>query len=148
MSKTLARQTTSAKPAAVEKKWILVDAEDVVLGRLASIVALRLRGKHKPDFTPHVDGGDHVIVINADKFAVTGNKMKDKLYHRHTGYLVGLVSTPLEKLLVKKPTRALEAAVSGMLPKNKLRADMMKRLKLFSDSEHTFAAQKPETLSL
>ena len=95
-----------------------------------------------------MDNGDNVIIVNADQFVVTGNKLTDKLYHKHTGYLGGLVSTPLEKLLTKKPTRPLEAAISGMLPKNKLRAKMMKRLKLFSDSEHTFAAQKPETLTL
>lgn len=131
-----------------ERKWYVVDAQGQTLGRLATIIATTLRGKNKVDFATHMDNGDNVIVINADKFAVTGNKMSDKLYHRHTGYLGGLISTPLEKLLIKKPTRALEAAVSGMLPKNKLRADMMKRLKLFSDSEHTFAAQKPETLTL
>lgn len=131
-----------------ERKWYVVDAQGQTLGRLATIIATTLRGKNKVDFAPHMDNGDNVVVINADKFAVTGNKMTDKLYHRHTGYLGGLISTPLEKLLVKKPTRALEAAVSGMLPKNKLRADMMRRLKLFSDSEHTFAAQKPETIKL
>lgn len=132
----------------IERKWYVVDAQGQTLGRLATIIATTLRGKNKVDFAPHMDNGDNVVVINADKFAVTGNKMTDKLYHRHTGYLGGLISTPLEKLLVKKPTRALEAAVSGMLPKNKLRADMMRRLKLFSDSEHTFAAQKPETIKL
>jgi large subunit ribosomal protein L13 len=95
-----------------------------------------------------MDNGDYVIVLNCDKFVVTGNKLVDKMYHRHTGFLGGLVSTPLEKLLVKKPQRPLEAAVQGMLPKNKLRKDMLDRLKLFTGSEHTFAAQKPETLSL
>jgi large subunit ribosomal protein L13 len=131
-----------------ERKWYVVDAEGQTLGRLSTIIATTLRGKNKVDFASHVDNGDYVVVINADKFAVTGNKMKDKLYHRHTGYLGGLISTPLEKLLVKKPTRALEAAVSGMLPKNKLRQDMQARLKLFAGAEHTYAAQKPETLSL
>jgi len=131
-----------------DRKWFVVDAEGQTLGRLATIIATTLRGKNKVDFASHMDNGDYVIVINADKFKVTGNKMVDKLYHRHTGYLGGLISTPLEKLLVKKPTRALEAAVSGMLPKNKLRKDMTQRLKLFAGAEHTFAAQQPETLSL
>lgn len=131
-----------------ERKWYVIDAKGQTLGRLSTIIATTLRGKNKVDFASHMDNGDNVIVINADKFAVTGNKMTQKLYHRHTGYLGGLISTPLNKLLVKKPTRALEAAVSGMLPKNKLRSDMMARLKLFSDPEHTFAAQKPETIQL
>lgn len=139
---------TPTQVASTERKWYVVDAEGQTLGRLATIIATTLRGKNKIDFAPHMDNGDYVIVINADKFVVTGNKMKDKMYHRHTGYLGGLISTPLEKLLVKKPTRALEAAVSGMLPKNKLRKDMSMRLKLFTDAEHTYAAQKPETLSL
>jgi large subunit ribosomal protein L13 len=130
---------TPKQVAATERKWFVVDAKGQNLGRLSTIIATTLSGKNRVDFATHMDNGDNVIVINADKFVVTGNKLKDKLYHRHTGYLGGLV---------KKPTRALEAAVSGMLPKNKLRADMMKRLKLFSDSEHTFTAQKPETLSL
>jgi len=131
-----------------QRKWFVVDAQGQTLGRLATTIATTLRGKNKVDFASHMDNGDYVIVINADKFAVTGNKMTDKLYHRHTGYLGGLISTPLEKLLSVKPTRALEAAVSGMLPKNKLRKGMMARLKLFSDAEHTYAAQKPETLAL
>lgn len=139
---------TPKQVAANERKWYVVDAEGKTLGRLATEIATKIRGKNKVDFAPHMDNGDYVIVINADKFVVTGNKMTDKLYHRHTGYLGGLISTPLEKLLVKKPTRALEAAVSGMLPKNKLRKDMMARLKLFAGAEHTYAAQKPETLSL
>jgi len=139
---------TPTQVSSDQRKWFVVDAEGQTLGRLATIIATTLRGKNKVDFASHMDNGDYVIVINADKFAVTGNKMKDKLYHRHTWYLGGLISTPLEKLLIKKPTRALEAAVSGMLPKNKLRQNMMARLKLFSDSEHTFAAQKPETIAL
>jgi len=131
-----------------ERKWYIVDAEGQTLGRLATTIATTLRGKNKVDFASHIDNGDYVIVINADKFKVTGNKMTDKLYHRHTGYLGGLISTPLEKLLEKKPTRALEAAVSGMLPKNKLRKSMAMRLKLFSWAEHTYTAQKPETLKV
>lgn len=139
---------TPTQVSTLERKWFVVDAEGQTLGRLATFIAKTLRGKDKVDFAPHMDNGDYVIVINADKFAVSGNKMKDKMYHRHTGYLGGLISTPLEKLLTKKPTRALEAAVSGMLPKNKLRKDMQQRLKLFVGTEHTYAAQKPETLTL
>ena len=131
-----------------ERKWYIVDATDMILGRLATEVAVRLRGKNKADFAPHVDNGDYVIVINCDKFQVTGNKLSSKLYHRHTGFLWGLISTPLEKMLVKKPGRPLELAVNGMLPKNKLRGEMMKRLKLFSGAEHTYAAQKPEEIKL
>lgn len=139
---------TPTQVSSTERKWYIVDAQGQTLGRLATTIATTLRGKNKVDFAPHMDNGDYVIVINADKFVVTGNKMTDKMYHRHTGYLGGLISTPLEKLLEKKPTRALEAAVSGMLPKNKLRKGMQDRLKLFAGADHTFAAQKPETLSL
>ena len=139
---------TPTQIATSDRKWYIVDATWMTLGRLATKLATTLSGKNKVDFSPHMDNGDYVIVINADKFVVTGNKMKDKLYHRHTGYLGWLISTPLNKLLEKKPTRALEAAVSGMLPKNKLRKGMEMRLKLFSWAEHTFAAQKPETLAL
>lgn len=139
---------TPKQISAAERKWYVIDAQGQTLGRLSTIIATTLRGKNKVDFAPHVDNGDYVVVINADKFAVTGNKMTDKMYHRHTGYLGGLISTPLDKLLVKKPTRALEAAISGMLPKTKLRKDMMARLKLFAGAEHTYTAQKPETLSL
>lgn len=137
-----------AQIQANERKWYVVDAQWQTLGRLATHIATVLRGKNKVDFAPHVDNGDYVIVINCDKFQVTGNKLRDKMYYRHTGYLGGLIATPLEKLLVKKPSRALEAAVSGMLPKNKLRANMMKRLKLFVDENHNYAAQKPENLPL
>lgn len=139
---------TPKQLTSTDRKWYVVDAEGMTLGRLSTTIATIIRGKNKVDFASHMDNGDYVIVLNCDKFAVTGNKMKDKMYHRHTGYLGGLISTPLDKLLVKKPTRALEAAVSGMLPKNKLRKDMMARLKLFTGTEHTFNAQKPETLSL
>ncbi len=139
---------TPKQVTSTERKWFVVDAEGQTLGRLSTQIATILRGKNKVDFATHMDNGDYVIVINADKFKVTGNKMTDKMYHRHTGYLGGLISTPLEKLLEKKPTRALEAAVSGMLPKTKLRSDMMARLRLFSGSEHTYAAQQPETITL
>lgn len=139
---------TPKQISSLERKWYVVDAKWENLWRLATKIATTLRGKNKVDFSPHMDNGDYVVVINADKFEVTGNKMKDKMYHRHTGYLWGLISTPLEKLLVKKPTRALESAISGMLPKNKLRKAMQQRLKLFSWSEHTYAAQQPVTLEL
>ncbi len=131
-----------------ERKWYVIDAQGHTLGRLATLIARKIRGKDRVDFSPHMDNGDYVIVLNADKFAVSGNKMRDKMYHRHTGYLGGLVSTPLEKMLSKKPTKALELAVSGMLPKNKLRKDMQKRLKLCVGNEHNYTAQKPETLTL
>lgn len=130
-----------------ERKWYVVDAQGMTLGRLASAIAPVITGKNKVDFAPHMDNGDYVIVLNCDKFVVTGNKLAAKLYHRHTGFMGGLISTPLAKLLVKKPNRALEAAVSGMLPKNKLRKDMLQRLKLFQGAEHIYQAQKPETLS-
>jgi len=131
-----------------ERKWYVIDAKGQTLGRLATKLAVILKGKNKVDFAPHVDNWDYVIVLNADKFAVTGKKLTDKLYYRHTGYLGGLKETPLEDMLVKKPLRALELAVSGMLPKNKLRKDMISRLKWFTGTEHTFGAQKPTTIQL
>lgn len=139
---------TPTQISSMQRKWFVVDAQGQTLGRLASTIATILRGKNRVDFATHLDNGDYVIVVNADKFIVTGNKLAAKMYHRHTGYMGGLVSTPLEKLLVKKPTQALEFAVSGMLPKNKLRKDMLERLKLFTGAEHTFAAQKPEILEI
>lgn len=129
-----------------ERKWYTVDAEGKTLGRLATEIAVILKGKNKASFVPHLDNGDYVVVTNCDKFAVTGKKLSDKMYHRHTGYLGGLKSTSLEDLLVKKPAKPLEFAVSGMLPKNKLRKGMLARLKLFVGSEHTFTAQKPEII--
>ena len=137
-----------AQISASQRKWYVIDAQGLTLGRLSTVVATVLRWKNKVDFAPHVDNGDYVIILNCDKFQVTWNKLKDKMYHRHTWFLGGLISTPLEKLLVKKPTRALEAAISWMLPKNKLRQDMMARLKLFPWDTHTFQAQQPELLSL
>ena len=138
-------------PTQIEQKdrtWYVVDAEGQTLWRLATQIATVLRWKNKVDFASHIDNGDYVIVTNCDKFVVTWNKLSDKMYYRHTGYLWGLKSTPLEKLLTKKPTKALEYAVSGMLPKNKLRPNMMKRLKLCTWSSHDYAAQKPINLSL
>ena len=131
-----------------ERKWYIVDAKGQTLGRLATKIAVILKWKNKVDYAPHVDNGDYVIVLNADKFAVTGNKMSDKIYYKHTGYLGGLKETPLEDMLRKKPLRALELAVSGMLPKNKLRKDMISRLKGFTGTEHTFTAQKPVEIKL
>ena len=129
-----------------DRKWYLVDAEGQTLWRVATKIATYLKGKNKVDFAPHMDNGDYVVVINSDKFAVTGKKMEDKIYHRHTGFLGWLRSISLENLLKKKPNKALEFAVSGMLPKNKLRAPMLARLKLFTGTEHTFTAQKPEII--
>jgi len=133
---------------ATSRKWYIVDAKGQTLWKIATKLAVILKGKHKVDFAPHVDNGDYVIVINADKFKVTGKKMSDKIYYRHTGYLWGLKEITLEKLLSKKPTRALELAVKGMLPKNKLRKSMLSRLKLFSGTEHKYNAQQPEEIKL
>lgn len=129
-----------------ERKWYIVDATDKTLGRLATEIAIILKGKNKASFMPHLDNGDYVVVTNCDKFKVTGKKMTDKMYYKHTGYLGGLKEISLENLLVKKPVKALEFAVSGMLPKNKLRSGMLSRLKLFTWAEHTFVAQKPELI--
>jgi large subunit ribosomal protein L13 len=129
-----------------DRKWYVIDAQGQTLGRMATQIAVILKGKNKVSYVPHLDNGDNVIVINCDKFKVTGKKMTDKMYHRHTGYLGGLKSVSLETLLAKKPHKALEFAVSGMLPKNKLRKGMISRLKLFTGEEHTYTAQKPELI--
>ena len=139
-------KTYSAKPAEVERDWYLIDAEGKTLGRMATEIARRLRGKHKPEFTPHVDTGDYIVVINAEKLHVTGNKLKQKTYYRHTGYIGNLKSISLEKLLQKAPARVIETAVKGMLPKNPLGRAMFKKLKVFAGSEHTHAAQQPKPL--
>ena len=123
------------------KNWYIIDATDVVLGRLASKVAHMLKGKHKPQYQPHTDEGDYIIVINAGKIKVTGNKLSDKIYHKHTGYIGNMKSTPLEKMLQKKPDFVIMNAVKGMLPKNKLSAKMLKRLKIYPGSEHPHQAQ-------
>ena len=140
--------TVSAKPAEVRREWFLVDAEGKTLGRLASEIARRLKGKHKPIFTPHVDTGDYIVVVNAEKIAVTGNKMKDKMYHHHTGYIGNLKSISLEKQLQKAPERVLETAVRGMLPRNPLGRAMMKKLRIFAGPEHTHQAQQPQPLDI
>ena len=129
-----------------ERKWYVIDAEWKTLGRMATQIAVILRGKNKASFAPHVDNWDYVIVTNCDKFVVTWKKMTDKMYYKHSGYLGGLKETSLEDLLLKKPEEALKIAISGMLPKNRLRKDMLLRLKLFTTTEHTFSAQKPELI--
>lgn len=129
-----------------ERKWYIIDAQGQTLGRLATKIAVVLKGKNKASFAPHLDNGDYVVVTNCDKFKVTWNKLTDKMYYRHTGYLGGLKEISLEDLLEKKPTKALEFAVNGMLPKNKLRKGMLSRLKLFTWDEHTYVAQKPELI--
>jgi len=141
-------KTFSAKPAEVKRDWFVVDAAGKTLGRLASEVALRLRGKHKPEYTPHVDTGDYIVVINASQIRVTGNKMKDKMYHHHTGYIGSLKSISFEKLLAKAPERIIEFAVKGMLPKNSLGRAMYRKLKVYGGSEHNHAAQQPQVLDL
>ncbi|NVP18092.1 50S ribosomal protein L13 [Candidatus Gracilibacteria bacterium] len=137
---------TPTQLTGAERKWYVIDAQDQTLGRLATKIAVILKGKNKASFAPHIDNGDYVIVTNCDKFAVTGKKLTDKMYYRHSGYLGGLKEISLEDLLEKKPTKALELAVSGMLPKNKLRKEMLSRLKLFTGVEHTYVAQKPELI--
>ncbi|MFO7287301.1 MAG: 50S ribosomal protein L13 [Gammaproteobacteria bacterium] len=141
-------KTYSAKPETVRRDWYVVDADGKTLGRLASEIARRLRGKHKPVYTPHVDTGDYVVVINAEKIRVTGRKMKDKIYYRHTGYVGNLKSESLEKLLQRAPERALELAVKGMLPKNPLGRRMLRKLKVVRGAEHPHQAQQPIPLEL
>ena len=140
--------TVSAKPAEVRRDWYLVDAKGKTLGRLASEIARRLKGKHKPIFTPHVDTGDYIVVVNAEKVAVTGNKLKYKMYHHHTGYIGNLKSISLEKQLQKAPERVIETAVKGMLPRNPLGRAMMKKLRVFAGPEHTHQAQQPKPLEI
>jgi len=141
-------KTFSAKPETVKRDWFVIDAENKVLGRLATEVARRLRGKHKPEYTPHVDTGDYIVIINADKIAVTGNKEQNKMYHHHTGYPGGLKSMTLEKLREKAPERIIEKAVKGMLPKNPLGRAMFPKLKVFSGAEHSHTAQQPQVLDI
>ena len=140
--------TVSAKPAEVRHDWYVVDAENKTLGRLATEIARRLRGKHKPIYTPHVDTGDYIVVVNAEKIRVTGNKLKDKMYHHHTGYVGNLKSISLEKQLQKAPERVLNTAVRGMLPRSPLGRAMMKKLRIFAGPEHTHQAQQPQTLDI
>jgi large subunit ribosomal protein L13 len=141
-------KTFSAKAETVKRDWLVVDADGKTLGRLCSEVARRLRGKHKPEFTPHVDTGDYIVVVNAEKVAVTGNKLQDKQYHRFTGYVGNLKTTNLKVLLATHPERAIEFAVKGMLPKNPLGRAMFRKLKVYSGAEHPHTAQQPKVLEI
>ena len=141
-------KTYTAKPETVKREWLIVDAEGQTLGRLASAVALRLRGKHKAEYTPHVDTGDYIVVINADKVAVTGAKAQDKMYYRHTGYPGGIREINFADLQDKKPGRVVELAVKGMLPKNPLGRAMFTKLKVYAGTEHPHAAQQPKELKV
>jgi len=141
-------KTFSAKPEEVTRDWFVIDATDKVLGRVASEVARRLRGKHKPEFTPHVDTGDYIIIVNAAKLRVTGAKPQDKKYYRHTGYPGGIRETNFEKMQQRFPGRALEKAVKGMLPKGPLGYAMIKKLKVYAEDQHPHAAQQPKSLEV
>lgn len=141
-------KTFSAKPAEVRHDWYVVDASGKTLGRLSAEIARRLRGKHKPEYTPHVDTGDYIVVVNAEKIRTTGNKKTDKVYYRHTGYIGNMKSITLGKLLQKTPERVIETAVKGMLPKNPLGRAMFRKLKVFAGPEHNHAAQQPKPLDL
>ena len=142
-------KTYSAKPGEIERKWFVIDAEGVVLGRLASIIASRLRGKHKPMFTAHMDCGDHIVVINAEKVQLTGNKLADKTYYRHTGYPGGIKSTTAGKILAgKHPERVVEKAVQRMIPKGPLGRQVLTKLKIYAGAEHPHEAQQPEVLDV
>lgn len=141
-------KTFSAKPETVVHDWTLVDATDQALGRLASTIAHRLRGKHKPEFTPHVDTGDYVVVVNVERVRVTGRKAKQKMYHRHTGYPGGIKTLSFEKLMERAPDRALALAVKGMLPKGPLGRAMYRKLKIYAGDTHPHAAQQPRALVL
>ena len=145
---TLSYKTISANDKTVKKEWVLIDAEGQTLGRLASKVAKLIRGKHKPYYTPHVDGGDYVVVINADKIVLTGNKWSDKVYVKHTGYPGGRREITAERLLTKHPTRLVEKAVKGMLPKNRLGNKIFKHLYVYAGNEHKHEAQKPKKIDL
>lgn len=142
------RKTFTQKPADVQRKWVVIDASVAPLGRLSTVIATRLIGKYQPTFTPHVDAGDHVIVINAANTQVTGTKLKDKTYYKYSGFPGGMKSASLAEKMEKDPTHAIRAAVKGMLPKNKLASDRLARLKVYSGSEHQHQAQKPETIGV
>ena len=141
-------KTFSAKNHDIDRNWYLVDAQNKTLGRLSTEIATRLRGKHKPIYTPHVDTGDYIVVVNASKIRVTGNKMTDKIYYKHSGYIGNLKSENLETMLEKYPERVLMKSVRGMLPKSKLGNAMIKKLRVFAGPEHTHIAQQPEPLEL
>jgi large subunit ribosomal protein L13 len=141
-------KTFTAKADSVKRDWYVVDAEGKTLGRFATEIARRLRGKHKPEFTPHVDTGDYIVVINAEKIAVTGNKAKDKKYYSHTGYIGGIKEITFEKLLAQQPELVLQKAVKGMLPKGPLGRDMFRKLKVYAGTQHQHAAQQPQVLDI
>ncbi len=141
-------KTFTATPKTIQRDWCLVDATDKTLGRLATELARRLRGKHKPEFTPHMDTGDHIVVVNAEKIRVTGNKLADKMYYRHTGYVGNLKSINLGKQLQQHPERVIQSAVKGMLPKNPLGRAMFKKLHVYAGPEHPHAAQQPTPLDI
>ncbi|WP_042153272.1 MULTISPECIES: 50S ribosomal protein L13 [unclassified Pseudoalteromonas] len=141
-------KTFVAKPESVKRDWYVVDAENKTLGRIATEIAHRLRGKHKPEYTPHVDTGDYIIVINAEKVTVTGNKFKDKMYYAHSGFPGGLKSITFDKLQAKKPEMIIEKAVKGMLPKGPLGRAMYRKLKVYAGAEHGHAAQQPKVLDI
>jgi large subunit ribosomal protein L13 len=142
------QKSTLLTPQTAQHSWVLVDVKDKAVGRAASAIANVLRGKHRPTYTPHVDGGDFVVVVNADSLRFTGNKLKKKEYHRHTGYFGGLKSITAEKQLAAHPDRVLRDAVWGMLPKNRLSRQLIKKLKIYSGTEHPHEAQKPETINI
>lgn len=141
-------KTLSAKPEAVKRDWYVVDATGKTLGRLSTEIARRLRGKHKTEYTPHVDTGDYIVVVNAEKVAVTGNKASDKMYHHHTGYIGSLKSISFEKLIDKAPERVIQGAVKGMLPRGPLGRAMFKKLKVYAGNEHPHTAQQPKDLEI
>ncbi len=141
-------KTYSAKPHEVDQNWLLMDADGQILGRMATVIATRLRGKHKAEYTPHVDTGDYVVVINADKVKVTGNKATDKIYYSHSGYPGGLKSVSFEKMIEKTPEKVIKAAVKGMLPRTPLGRAMFKKLKVYAGSEHPHSAQQPQSVQL
>lgn len=140
--------TFSAKPETVQRDWYVVDATGKTLGRLATELASRLRGKHKPEYTPHVDTGDYIIVLNAEKIAVTGKKRTDKIYYRHTGYIGGLKQATFEEMVKRHPEQIIEIAVKGMLPKGPLGRAMYRKLKVYAGNEHNHAAQQPQVLDI
>ena len=141
-------KTFSAKQETVKREWFVIDATDKVLGRLSTEIARRLRGKHKPEYTPHVDTGDYIVIVNADKVRVTGNKEQDKIYYHHTGYVGSLKSINLAKLRQEHPERIIEKSVKGMLPKNSLGRTMFKKLKVYAGATHEHAAQQPQPLEI
>ncbi|MEO1827432.1 MAG: 50S ribosomal protein L13 [Pseudomonas sp.] len=141
-------KTFSAKPETVKRDWYVVDAEGLTLGRLATEVASRLRGKHKPEYTPHVDTGDYIVIINAEKVHVTGNKVQDKIYYSHSGFPGGIKSINFEKLIQRAPERVIESAVKGMLPKNPLGRAMYRKMKVYKGAAHPHAAQQPQELKI